>query len=91
MMGQDRAFKREDVVRFLRHALCRVPGKLLVIWDGSPIHRGQAVRDFLSSDPASERQIFRQFAISREANRDKGWGCYNPTPSMRAPFSALRR
>jgi hypothetical protein len=23
----------------------QIPGKLLVIWDGSPIHRGEAVKD----------------------------------------------
>ena len=49
MMEQERAFKSPDVVRFLRHLLRQVPGKLLLIWDGSPIHRGQAVKDFLSS------------------------------------------
>ena len=49
MMEQERAFKGEDVVRFLRHLLRQVPGKLLVIWDGSPIHRARAVKDFLAS------------------------------------------
>ena len=44
MMEQERAFKSQDVVRFLRHLMRQVPGKLLVIWDGSPIiHRGGAV------------------------------------------------
>jgi hypothetical protein len=44
MVEQERAFKGEDVVRFLK--TCDAPdytGKLLIIWDGSPIHRrGQA-------------------------------------------------
>jgi hypothetical protein len=43
MKEQDRAFKGEDVVRFLKHLMRQIPGKLLVIWDGSPIHRGGAV------------------------------------------------
>jgi hypothetical protein len=47
MLEQDRAFKGEDVVRFLKHLLRQIPGKLLVIWDGSPIHQGRAVKDFL--------------------------------------------
>jgi hypothetical protein len=47
MIEQDRAFKGPDVVRFLEHALRQIPGKLLVIWDGYPIHRGQAVKAFL--------------------------------------------
>jgi hypothetical protein len=44
MMEQERAFiKGPDVVRFLKHALRRIPGKLFVIWDGSPIHRSKVV------------------------------------------------
>jgi hypothetical protein len=35
------------VVQFLKHALGRIPGKLLVIWDGSPIHRSKIVKEFL--------------------------------------------
>ena len=38
MMEQDRAFKGPDVVRFLEHALRQIGGKLIIIWDGSPIH-----------------------------------------------------
>jgi hypothetical protein len=49
MMEQERAFKGEDVVRFLKHLMRQIEGKLLLIWDGSPIHRGGAVKDFLSS------------------------------------------
>ena len=43
MTEQERAFKGEDVVRFLKHLMRQIPGKLLLIWDGSPIHRGGAV------------------------------------------------
>ncbi len=49
MMEQERSFNGEDVVRFLRHLMRQVPGKLLIIWEGSPIHRGGAVKDFLAS------------------------------------------
>lgn len=45
---RERALRGPDVVRFLRHLLAHVPGKLLVIWDGAPIHRGQAVKDSLA-------------------------------------------
>jgi hypothetical protein len=40
MTEQERAFKGEEAVRFLKHLLHHIPGKLLVVWDGSPIHRG---------------------------------------------------
>jgi hypothetical protein len=49
MIEQERSFKGEDVVRFLKHLMRQIPGKLLIIWDGSPIHRGGVVKDFLSS------------------------------------------
>ena len=48
MLEQDRAFKGEDVVRFLKHLMHHIPGKLLIIWDGSPIHRSRAVKEFLA-------------------------------------------
>jgi transposase len=38
----------ESVV-FLKHVLVQTGTKLLVIWDGSPIHRWGAVREFLAS------------------------------------------
>ena len=56
MIEQERAFKGEDVVRFLKHLMRQIPGKLLIIWDGSPIHRSRAVKDFLASG-ASRRLI----------------------------------
>jgi hypothetical protein len=57
MKEQERAFKGEDVVRFLKHLMRQIPGKLLIIWDGSPIHRGGAVKDFLASGAASRVQL----------------------------------
>jgi hypothetical protein len=48
MTFQERAFKAKDVVRFLKHLMRQIPGKLLVVWDGSPIHRGGALKDFLA-------------------------------------------
>lgn len=44
MQMQDRAYRAEDVVRFLRLLLRKIKGKLLVIWDGSPIHRAQEIK-----------------------------------------------
>ena len=49
MIERERAFKGEDAVRFLKHLMRKIPLKLLVIWDGSRIHRSRAVKDFLRS------------------------------------------
>jgi hypothetical protein len=57
MLEQERAFKGEDAVRFLKHLMRQIPGKLLIIWDGSPIHRGGAVKEFLASGAANRVQL----------------------------------
>jgi hypothetical protein len=57
MLEQERAFKGEEAVRFLKHLRHQIPGKLLVIWDGSPIHRGGALKDFFASGAASRLQL----------------------------------
>src|ERR1051326_4730236 len=49
MQMQDYAYHSEDVVRFLRLLLRKIQGKLLVIGDGSPIHRGQAENRLLGA------------------------------------------
>ncbi len=72
MIEQDRAFKGPDVVRFLKHALCQIPGKLLVIWDGSPIHRSKAVKEFLAEGAASRVRLEQLPAYAPELNPDEG-------------------
>ncbi len=53
------AYRSHAVVRFLKHLLQHIPGKLLVIWDGSPIHRSRRIKAFLSSDAAKRLQLER--------------------------------
>jgi transposase len=72
MLEQERAFKGEDVVRFLKHLMRRIPGKLLVIWDGSPIHRGQAVKDFLAGGAASRVRLEQLPGYAPDLNPDEG-------------------
>jgi len=72
MMEQDRAFKGEDVVRFLRHLMRQVPGKLLIIWDGSPIHRGQVVREFLASGASMRLKLEQMPGYAPDLNPEEG-------------------
>jgi transposase len=72
MMEQDRAFKGEDAVRFLKHLMRQIPGKVLVIWDGSPIHRGGAVKDFLASGASSRLQLEQLPGYAPDLNPDEG-------------------
>ena len=72
MMEQERAFKAEDVVPFLKHLLRQIPGKLLVIWDGSPIHRGRAVKDYLSGGASRRLKLEQLPGYAPDLNPDQG-------------------
>ncbi len=69
---RQQAFCGPDVVRFLRHLLRHIPGKLLVLWDGASIHRGQAVRDFLAAGGAARVHLEPLPAYAPELNPDEG-------------------
>jgi transposase len=72
-MEQDRAFKGEDVVRFLKkHALRQIAGKLLVIWDGSPIHRAKVLKEFLKEGAAARVRLEQLPGYAPELNPDEG-------------------
>ena len=49
---QDRFYQSPDVIGFLKQLLAEIPGKLLVIRDGAPIHRSRAVKDYLAQGAA---------------------------------------
>ena len=51
------ALSSADSVVFLKHLLVQTGKKLLVIWDGSPIHRWGAVPEFLADGGAQARPI----------------------------------
>lgn len=69
---QERAVRVPDVVRFLQHLLRHLPGRLLVIWDGAPIHRGQAVKDFPAAGAAERLQVESLPGYAPELNPDEG-------------------
>lgn len=69
---QRQAFRGPTVVRFLRHVLQHVPGKLVVLWDGAPIHRGEAVQDFLAAGGAERLHLEQLPAYAPELNPDEG-------------------
>lgn len=72
MMVQDHPFKGPDVVRFLKHLMRHILGKILVVWDGAPIHRGQDVKGFLAAG-ATKRILLEQLpAYAPDLNPDEG-------------------
>jgi transposase len=68
MQMQERAYKAVDVVRFLQMLLYKIPGRLLVIWDGSPIHRANVIKQFLSSPMGKRVHLERLPGYAPELN-----------------------
>ena len=64
------------VVGFLRVLLRKVPGKLLVIWDGAPIHRGQVVKDFLRRGAAKRLHLEQLPGYAPDLNPAEGIWSY---------------
>lgn len=72
MQMQDRAYRSEDVVRFLQLLLRKIKGKLLVIWDGAPIHRGKEIKAFLARGAAKRLHLEQLPSYAPELNPDEG-------------------
>jgi transposase len=72
LLVQERAIRGPDVVRFLAHLLRHLAGKLLVIWDGAPIHRGRAVKAFLAAGGAERIRLEQLPGYAPELNGDEG-------------------
>jgi len=69
---QARAFKGVDVVRFLNHLVCHLDGKLLIIWDGAPIHRDKAIKAFLAAGAARQLWLEPLPGYAPDLNPDEG-------------------
>jgi transposase len=70
--SQDHAIDAADVVAFLEHLLREVSGRLVLIWDGAPIHRSQVIKDFLASGAAQRMHLERLPAYAPELNPGEG-------------------
>lgn len=69
---QDHALNSEDVIAFLEHLLREVPGRMVIMWDGSPIHRSQVIKAFLAKGAAQRIHLERLPAYAPELNPDEG-------------------
>jgi transposase len=69
---QDQAINSADVVAFLEHLLREVPGRLVIIWDGAPIHRSHTIREFLANGAARRLHVERLPAYAPELNPGEG-------------------
>jgi len=72
MQTQERAYRAEDVVAFLRLLLRKIPGKLLVIWDGASIHRAKIIKEFLAAGAAKRLHLERLPGYAPDLNPQEG-------------------
>jgi transposase len=70
--SQDHALNSDDVVAFLEHLLREVPGRMLLIWDGAPIHRSHTIQEFLTKGASHRIHLERLPAYAPELNPDEG-------------------
>lgn len=66
------ALDGEAAVAFLRHVHQCVDRKLLVVWDGSPIHRGKTMREFLENGAAKHIHLEALPPYAPDLNPDEG-------------------
>jgi transposase len=75
-LTQEAAFNGGGVVRFLQHLMRQVPGKLLVLWDGAPIHKCKEVKTFLSEGAAKRLHLEMFPGYSPDLNPQEGVWSY---------------
>jgi transposase len=69
---QEWALNSADVVAFLEHLLREVAGRLVIIWDGAPIHRSHLIQEFLANGAAERLCVERLPAYAPELNPGEG-------------------
>jgi transposase len=68
---RDRALNSTDSVRFLQHLRHELTGKLMVVWDGSPIHRKEVTR-FMAAGGAKHIDLELLPAYAPDLNPAEG-------------------
>jgi transposase len=69
---QKDAYTGEDIVRFLKSIRHKSGKRWLIIWDGAPIHTGQAVKTYLKAGAARYYHLERLPGYAPELNPDEG-------------------
>ena len=69
-MVLDGAVTTPRLIRFLGRLIQEAPGKVFLIWDNLPVHRAQAVRDWLAARQ-DKIEVFRLPPYSPELNPDE--------------------
>jgi transposase len=68
----EHSIKGPDVVRFLKHLLAQLPGKILVIWDNLKAHLSQPVKAFLAQGATKRLTLHALPPYAPELNPQEG-------------------
>lgn len=71
-LTRDEALDGTQSVHFLKHLRSQTQRKLLVIWDGSPIHRSQEVKAYLADGAARHTHLEQLPGYAPDLNPDEG-------------------
>ena len=71
-MVRNQAMTGRESVLFLRHLLHRIGTLLLVVWDGSPIHRGREVKGYLANGGTKQIHLEHFPAYAPDLNPAEG-------------------
>jgi transposase len=71
MQMYEHSIRSHECVRFLKH-LVRHLGKVLVVWDGAPIHRSKVVKEYLRKEANGMVHLERLPGYAPEVNPDEG-------------------
>ena len=71
LQAQEEAYDAFGVVLFLKHLLAQSPGRILVLWDRSRIHRAKVVKTFLASPEGERLRVDYLPAHAPESNPDE--------------------
>jgi transposase len=75
---QDRAINSAAVVGFLEHLRREVAGRMVILWDGAPIHRRHLIHACLGHGAAERMAVARLPAYAPELHPHEGlWGDLN--------------
>jgi transposase len=70
--SQAHAMNSADVVTFLEHLLREVPSRMVIIWDGAPIHRSHVIKEFLANGASHRIHLEPLPAYAPELNPGEG-------------------
>jgi len=72
MQVRQTSYDAVAVVGFLRVLLRKIPGKIILIWDQAPIHRGKEIKEFLKRGAAKRLHLEQLPSYAPDLNPDEG-------------------